>query len=640
MSSLSIDQFEFFQKEPEIRAIFKSYLHKTLEPVWKKIPLALTHPHLFPLVWVDSNEESNSQINFYCLGPFQNRFFKFFYEYCLKICEPEQVDPFSVSSADFTIPWKNTAQRLTLCQICLNLTTPSLVKKMEKKIQKSSSYLKLGQMRVLPESILGEEKSSTEEEHRHKIYDILFQLDSKAPQEIRPFITLKFQQILASTPKHFFYERNPRHLVNLAVQMAYMHTKAQGSEKTFKRRAWVHHCSPLTLGFKRPQKLECWVVTLNFLKTNEILEERHFFQLFKYIVPNLQNLSFFTTFRDPESKLIHFYIEICSDHFDHKLRKRLHRFSSWISQEVLRRIERKPLAVFTARNEEESLKWLTTLSKELTSKNDIPQIALMFHNQSDDKLLFHLLIARPYFTGMLSLQQLLNSHLCEHQISYHFDKVKKLEGHRFQKELCLIEVAISKTPFLREDYCVNIQKARHLLVKTLQKILGPVRDFNGGLIAKQQDLFEALEQQVLSGPLLRHRVLFEDLFFNIQPSPLISNFTPSILLDWMNCLVKEKSQRQHSKQCERLLFEEKGEAAGIWLIDIPENLLDLIRQRINETIRHERETIWTCLRQSSPSIFGCLIKTRPDNHKFGLQQLKQLLPRNTFSKKTKLGTLE
>lgn len=639
MTLMTSDDIQIFQNEPQTAALTRSYLEKILEPVWSKLRLALSHPNLFPLMWSIPSAGETCQVTLYCLGPFQNRFFKYFYEYCIRICHPDKVDPVSLSAVDFAIPYKESPKRLTLCQICIELPSCQLVKTVEKRLLKSSSFLKLGQFTLSLEGLNEVEKESWEEEHRQKLYELLSQTFGKIPQVETQLITSKLQQLLASTPRTFLYERSAKHVVDLAVQMAYFQHKAQGSEKTTKRKTWVHHRARWILGYKKPQKVECWLITLNFLKANEVLEERHFLQILRILGPGLQRLSFFTTFKDPESKLVHYYIEVDSNEFTSQ-RKRLPSLKYWLCTEVLSRIERKPLAVFTARNEEESIKWLTTLSKELTSKHDIAQIALLFHNQSDDKLLFHLLSARACQSDTPSLEHLLSAAALEHDVRFQFDKLKKIEGAYFTKELCLVEIEVSKAPFLREDFSVNTQKARHWLLKGLQNLLGPLRDFNGGLMAKQQEIFENLEASIISSPLNTNLILFEDLFFNLQPTPMVSTFEPQLLLQWLSVLVQKRSQSLGGSSSERLIFEQKGQACGIWYVGHREEQLDRLRHAINDSLRYEHELVWTQWRKSRPHILGCLIKTNSENHKSTHQLLQQLLPNLSKLKKTKKSASE
>jgi hypothetical protein len=631
MTSLSIDQFQILQAEPHMQTLVRTYLEKVLVPVWSKLPLTLRHKHLFPLVWSIPNEEKSSQITLYCLGAFQNRFFKYFYEYCTRICEPHTGDPISLSAIDFIIHFKDDPQRLTLCQITFDLPNASQIKTIEKRLLKSSSYLKLGQMTLLLETPSESDKESWEEDHRQKLYELLSQIFSKASFIKQTLVTAKLQQLLASTPRPFFYERSPKHIVDLAIQMAYFQTKALGIEKSARRRAWVHHRSRWILDFKRPQKIECWVLTLNFLKANEVLEERHFLQVLRSLIPGLQRLSFFTSFKDPESRLIHYYFEVDSNQFVGN-RKRLPSLKSWLAQEVLRRIERKPLAVFTARNEEESIKWLTTLSKELTSKHDIPQMALLYHNQNDDKILFHLLSARACQEDTPSLQTLLKTGSFEYETHFQFDKTRKIEGAFFTKELCLVEVEVSKSPFLRDDFSVNIQKARHWLLRELQSLLGALRDFNGGLMAKQQEIFEILEAKIIASPLRTNLIFFEDLFFNLQPAPMISSFEPTLLLNWLSGFVQKRAQSSKTQGVERLLFEQKNQACGLWFIGLNQQQLDLLRHRINDSLRYEHELVWTQGRNAKPYILGCLVKTGNNNHKSIFHEIQQMLPRSTKKK--------
>ena len=79
---------------------------------------------------------------------------------------------------------------------------------------------------------------------------------------------------------------------------------------------------------------------------------------------------------------------------------------------------------------------------------------------------------------------------------YQIDRVKVVGKLRRKvpKEVAVVRVRLPSEKFLREDYSVDLFKARQHLVKEMEQILGEVRDYNGGMIAKQSENFARLKK--------------------------------------------------------------------------------------------------------------------------------------------------
>src|SRR5690606_28147389 len=66
--------------------------------------------------------------------------------------------------------------------------------------------------------------------------------------------------------------------------------------------------------------------------------------------------------------------------------------------------------------------------------------------------------------------------------------------HKYPKEAAIFHITISKQPFFRPDHSVDLLKARQKIALELQYFLGEFRDFNGGMILKQDEALEALRR--------------------------------------------------------------------------------------------------------------------------------------------------
>jgi hypothetical protein len=103
-------------------------------------------------------------------------------------------------------------------------------------------------------------------------------------------------------------------------------------------------------------------------------------------------------------------------------------------------------------------------------------------------------------------------------MTYIPDRVKRVGmlRKRYPKEATIFRVKFSSDPFLRDDHSVDLFKARQAIIQELQKVVGDVRDYNGGMIAKQIELLSAL-QKIVGETDHSSRRLLEAFFHAIYP---------------------------------------------------------------------------------------------------------------------------
>ena len=64
---------------------------------------------------------------------------------------------------------------------------------------------------------------------------------------------------------------------------------------------------------------------------------------------------------------------------------------------------------------------------------------------------------------------------------------------KYQKEVTVFRVKLPKEGFLRRDHTIDLYKARQTVVGELSLVVGEFRDFNGGMITKQNELLSSLK---------------------------------------------------------------------------------------------------------------------------------------------------
>ncbi|MGE5196171.1 MAG: peptide ABC transporter substrate-binding protein [Anaerolineae bacterium] len=157
-------------------------------------------------------------------------------------------------------------------------------------------------------------------------------------------------------------------------------------------------------------------------------------------------------------------------------------------------------ALFWPYNEEESYRQIQLLQREVNSSEDLPHISIHFQEQTLYTLEFLIHLVRPKTSELLdrALKRLPESvhYFC------HFHHVRKI---KFSIEVAAFSVKVSSLAF-DVGNSINLLYARRYVLKYLEAVIGPFRDYNGGLFEKQQHHFEIIRVR------LRDRIQHFDLF--------------------------------------------------------------------------------------------------------------------------------
>ncbi len=148
--------------------------------------------------------------------------------------------------------------------------------------------------------------------------------------------------------------------------------------------------------------------------------------------------------------------------------------------------------IFNPRNEEEIMRNIVTLSNQIKYVRDIPHVYISFDEQSYKQLFFTVTMVRLRKSGSLSIAELFQA--SKSSVEYLHDRVKNVGTVRrnVPKEATVFRVSIPKADFLRADQSIDIFKARQCVVAEICRIVGEIRDYNGGIISKQNELLDTV----------------------------------------------------------------------------------------------------------------------------------------------------
>jgi oligopeptide transport system substrate-binding protein len=139
---------------------------------------------------------------------------------------------------------------------------------------------------------------------------------------------------------------------------------------------------------------------------------------------------------------------------------------------------------------------------------DLPHISIHFQEQTSNSLEFLIHLVRPKAMAPLALEKLPKS-------LYFFRYTKHLINTPFSIEIEVFSIKMRAALFDVRD-TINLLYARRYIAKQLELIIGPFRDYNGGLFEKQQDHFEMVRLH-LSSKIPNFDLFAEKVFYALHP---------------------------------------------------------------------------------------------------------------------------
>ena len=270
------------------------------------------------------------------------------------------------------------------------------------------------------------------------------------------------------------------------------------------------------------------LVGINILRENELIGEKHLFKAIQSILPGVQKIQeSLIADRKINCNVKTLYLEIYKKEGNltleelKSLRKRLPR-------EIKTRIESVINPIFMPRNEEEIMRNILVLSNQLKSIQDIPHVIISFHKQTETKISFSVVLLRVLKPEDIRLEKLFIKQKSKVQFSDHDIKTVGLIRKRYPKEANIFELHLDKKQFLRKDFSVDLSHARRHVYNTLCDMLGDIRDYNGGMISKQNEVLNELKR-LLFQINIRNDFILENFFYSLMPNYMQSIAKPHIL---------------------------------------------------------------------------------------------------------------
>jgi hypothetical protein len=425
-----------------------------------------------------------------------------------------------------------TDELLSVAEIVVQLRSHREVEEVRRNLETIETEIRLGILSDYHARRILEFKGLSSDGKTAMIQEKIGSLIQSRSKDFDREIFARMQQYLVSWPEPFKIGRDYHHLSRI---ISNLHSVRKVLEQSVQATATSRHV--VTKFFKTKLKEERPVlgilVGLNFLHQHEVFEQGHLLSAIRRLLPQAKEVehSYFSD-KDQGTPFEVVYLEIeRGGSLDFTLEE-VQLLKGSLPDLVRQHVEQLTHPLFMPRNEEEVMKNAMVLSRELHSAEDLGQVHLSFQEQKGEDLIFTVVLVR-------SAERSIETLVGRGPIEFEVERVRILgemsETHK--KEASIIRATLPSRPFLRPDHSVDLVKARQRVLSELIRVLGPLRDYNGGMIEKEA--FALLELKEALGRVGKANVfLLEKFFYGLQPVETRTSLSADELKKWFLLLMQ------------------------------------------------------------------------------------------------------
>lgn len=477
-----------------------------------------------PFLLKREGRASAENISFLLLAKCRPDAFKFYFEMIYRWLVPDEtLNVVMIHAVDFTLPVLGDTV-YTLSEIIVRVTDEKIHKKIDEALPLIESEIKRGVIsRREAEKIL-ESKGYKQDEKTARLQRLLGERIDRFPSIYETDVLREMQHTLLLAPEGFKAKRRVNHLLRLILyQYRFRKNLAKHiQELPHKRRVFL---KLFRLSYEGKGRLGI-LVGLNFLEEKEVFEEKQLMGALQHHFNFLRPVSASSlTQRHGKELLTIVYTEIEPLSGLSFTPSEILEIERELPQALLSHIEYLMHPVFMPRNEEEVMRNTLALAHQLRQVSDLPQGVITFDQQSRTHLYFTVILVRSVNKNTPSINELFKKQ--PGPFTFFLDRVKIIGkiGRYHKKEATIFRLRVGKEAFLRLDHSLDLYKARQELVNNVTQTVGEFRDFNGGMIAKKEELLDKVKHLL---PNKYHAIWLENLFYSLSPVAMQTMLEPHL----------------------------------------------------------------------------------------------------------------
>jgi hypothetical protein len=498
--------------------------------------------NLLPIVKTVPSDERQETISFFMVSKSRPNAFKFFYEmFSCWVVPGKRLDVAMLFAADFRFPELGD-EIYTVCELMINVDDPADLAEIQCNLPIIEMEVTIGAESAYHARRILEVKGLTADEKTAMIQDYVAYFVRRNPERYDRDLFTEMQHVLVICQDEFKQDRDSR-LLSRIIGSHYVFRKellemVKGSPHKRHLRLRIFRSKVRKNG--QLKSVLSVLVGLNFLKEKEIFEEQHLLTAIQNYLPSVKSVkgSFFANRRGTEH-ICTVYLEIEKADGEEFSGKDIKLLRQELVVDLKDRIGHLMHPVFMPRNEEEIMRNVLTLSNQIKYLRDLPQVNISFDEQTHNDLYFNIILVRVVKPGSESIEEVFKEN--KSSIGYIHDRCKMLGMLRkkYTKEATVFRLKLPSQAFLRQDHSIDLYKARQFVVDELTRIVGEFRDFNGGMISKQNELLCTVRDLLEEESVRYNDLLLENFFYSLTPVIMRTVLEAKALETLFKMLLKE-----------------------------------------------------------------------------------------------------
>lgn len=475
--------------------------------------------------------------------------------------------------------------KCTLMEAILNIETEEDIETIERNKRSFETEIRLGIVSDYHANRITEFKGLSNDKKTAMVQEKIGSLIQKRPKEFGKNIFSEMQQFLIMSRDEFKSQRDYHHISRI-ISIMYMIRKILKQNLDLnpdKRHVILKFLKTKLKTVNNQEKTVLGIlVGLNFIKEHEIFEKKHLTNAIEQFLPYAKVVEN-SYFLDKASKndIQTCYIEIeKQDGIDFTFDE-IKVLKDELPTYLKGNIEQLIHPVFMPRNEEEIVKNMLVLSHQLKYVHDIPQVIISFDKQTYMDVSFNVILLRVLRPNDLPLKDYIDK--ADSSFRFVLEKNKKVGiiRRKYLKEANILRVHLESSKYLRSDHTVDINKARLDILNELNRLFGEVRDYNGGMIFKQNEAYKLLKD--ILGEIGKHYdTLLEKFFYSITPVEMTAIVKSDILKNLFLMLINAiKREETRIKKYTDFLFKQEIKQLYIMIPIHDQNKKTLIKESID-----------------------------------------------------------
>ncbi|MBP7074929.1 MAG: peptide ABC transporter substrate-binding protein [Rhabdochlamydiaceae bacterium] len=412
------------------------------------------------------------------------------------------------------------------------------------------------------------------------VYEKLQKWETRFPLAADKTIFKDFFLINLLTSKTFFDHRSADQIFRLSLSLhltkkALLHSATFSSHERHLEIRWIP--ANLIFPFCTKPVLGC-LIGFNLMDRYEVFDEENIVLALQKYLPGVKLVKDSVYHHSsPHRNLKIFYFEIEKD--DHTPFSPSDRalLNKNLNEKIKNSIQTLAPTIFMKLNEEEIYKNILVLGQEIQKISDLPQSYITLDQQNGKEISFRVTLVyvspfhrfsmkERFFDCLFTSERLFTiRHLEEHPVKAH-----------------IFRLSLPRLPeFLRSDGSLDFYSARQKVVAMMTSAIGEFRDYNGGIIIKQQEQLQSLKE-AFPEEARNDAELIETFFYALSPLEKQIILQPKVLAVLFGHFLENRNKKLPKDSTYSINIEQEGDKVFVVIHTIHSSFPEIISSALQE----------------------------------------------------------